>query len=125
MTPPSPRRTLVVLLTVGEDAAERCSAGLTIAAAAASGGAAVSLWLSGDAVWLAVPGRAAAFDLAHSAPLDGVLDLLLGVGSVTVAEQSALRRELRREDVIAGIRFAGASAYAEEVLAPETQALVF
>ena len=72
------RRSLVVKVTVGEDARERCSEGFTVAAAAASAGADVSLWLSGEAVWLATPGRAAGFDLAHAAPLDGILDLMLG-----------------------------------------------
>jgi predicted peroxiredoxin len=72
------RRSLVVKVTVGEDARERCGEGFTVAAAAASAGADVSLWLSGEAVWLATPGRAAGFDLPHSAPLDGILDLLLG-----------------------------------------------
>jgi predicted peroxiredoxin len=125
MAPLSSRRPLVVLLTVGQDAAERCSAGLTIAATAASAGATVSLWLSGDAVWLALPGRAAAFDLPHTAPLDGVLDLLLGAGTVTVAELSARRRGVAEGDLIDGIRIAGAAAYVEEVGAPDVQALVF
>ncbi len=119
------RRSLVVKLTIGDDAAERCSEGFTTAAAAASAGADVSLWLTGEAVWLATPGRAAAFDLPHAAPLDGLLDLVLGAGRVTVCEQCAARRGLHLEDLVPGVQQAGATAYVEEILTPHTQALVF
>lgn len=125
MPPVTSGRSLVVLVTVGEDAPERCSAGFTIAGAAASSGATVSLWLSGEAAWLAAPGRAAAFGLPHAAPLDAVLDLLLGAGSVTVAEMSAARRGLGEDDLIPGVRLAGAVAYVDEILTPDVQSLVF
>ncbi len=125
MAPSTSRRALVVLLTVGEDAAERCSAGFTIAAAAASAGVAVSVWLSGEAAWLATPDRAASFVVPHSAPLDGMLDLLVGAGSVTVAEMSAARRRIVEDDLIPGVRIAGASSYVDEILQPDSQSLVF
>jgi predicted peroxiredoxin len=125
MAPSTSRRSLVVLVTVGEEAAERCSAGFTIAAAAASAGASVSLWLSGEAAWLATPGRAATFALPHSAPLDGVLDLLLGAGFVTVAEMSAARRSIGEDDLIPGVRLSGAASYVDEILRTDTQSLVF
>src|SRR5690242_3828646 len=121
MAPSTSRRSLVVLVTVGEEAAERCSAGFTIAAAAASAGASVSLWLSGEAAWLATPGRAASFALPHAAPLDGVLDLLLGAGSVTVAEMSAARRSISEDDLIPGVRLAGAGSYVDEILQADAQ----
>ncbi|MDP9319087.1 MAG: DsrE family protein [Actinomycetota bacterium] len=124
MEPSKGRRSLVVKVTVGEDAPERCSEGFTIAAAAASAGADVSLWLSGDAVWLATPGRAAGFDLAHAAPLDGMLDLLLGAGTVTVCHQCATRRGIALADLIPGIEMAGASSYVDEILRPDTQVVV-
>jgi predicted peroxiredoxin len=85
----------------------------------------VSLWLTGDAVWLATARGAGAVDLPHAAPLDGLLDLLLGAGSVSVTELAARRRGLTESDLIAGVRIAGASSYVEEILAPDTQALVF
>ena len=44
-------------------------------AKAVAAGATVSLWLTGEAVWFAVPGRAEAFELPHAAPL---ADLLTG-----------------------------------------------
>ena len=119
------RRSLVVKVTVGEDARERCSEGFTVAAAAASAGAEVSLWLSGEAVWLATPGRAAGFDLAHAAPLDGILDLMLGAGSVTVCHQCATRRGLVIADFVPGVELAGASSYVEQILGPDTQVVVY
>ena len=125
MAESSSRRSLVVLVTVGSDAPERCSAGFTIAAAAASAGVAVSLWLSGEATVLATPGGAGSFSLPHAAPLDGVLDLLLGAGTVTVAEMSAARRGLADADLLPGVHIAGATSYVDEILAPDTQALVF
>jgi predicted peroxiredoxin len=119
------RRSLVVKVTVGTEAKERCSEGFTVAAAAASAGADVSLWLSGDAVWLATPGYAAGFDLPHSAPLDGILDLLLGAGAVTVSLQCATRRGLVAADFVRGVELAGASSYVDEILRSETQVVVY
>ncbi len=119
------RRSLVVKVTVGDDARERCSEGFTVAAAAASAGAEVSLWLAGEAVWLATPGRAAAFDLMHAAPLDAILDLLLGAGSVTVCDQCAGRRGLALADFVPGVELAGASSYVEQILEPHAQVVVY
>ena len=50
-------RALVVKVTCGAEAPERCNQGFTVAATAAAAGSAVDLWLTGDAAWLAVPGR--------------------------------------------------------------------
>ena len=125
MTPSAGRRSLVVTITAGEEAPERCSQGFTVAAAATSAGADVSLWLAGEAVWLVTPGRAAAFDLPHTAPLDGLLDLLLGAATVTVSATSAARRDLGDGDFLPGVRIAGAASYVEEILRPDTQAVTF
>ncbi len=118
-------RPLVVKITAGAEAPERCSQGFTVAAAAVSVGAQVSVWLTGEAVWLAVPGRAAAFTLAHAAPLDTVLELLLLSGRVTVCTQCAARRELSQEDLLAGVVVAGSASYVEEILGERTQAVVY
>jgi predicted peroxiredoxin len=124
MVPSSPRP-LVVKLTVGEDSAEQCNAGLTVAAAATSAGAQVSLWLTGESVWLATIDRDAGVDLPHAAPLDGLLDLLLGSARVTVSAQCAARRGLDESSFVPGVRLAGAASYVEEILAPDAQAVVF
>ena len=63
-------RTLVVKATAGSDAPERCAQAFTVAATAVAGGVPVSLWLTGESAWFALPGRAATFELPHSAPLE-------------------------------------------------------
>ena len=120
-----PLRTLVVKATAGQDAPERCSQAFTVAAAAAAAGAPVSLWLTGESAWLALPGRAAAFELPHSAPLDGLLEGVLAAGTVTVCTQCAARRGITGADVLPGVRIAGAAAFVEESLAEGAQALVY
>ena len=58
-------RTLVVKLTSGADAPERCAQAFTVAATAVASGVEVSLWLTGEASWLALPGRAEEFSLTN------------------------------------------------------------
>lgn len=118
-------RALVVKLTAGAEAAERCAQAFTVAATAAAGGASVSLWLTGEASWFALPGRAETFELPHSAPLPDLLAVLLETGRVTLCTQCAARREITAGDVLDGIRIAGAAAFVEESLAEGTQALVY
>jgi predicted peroxiredoxin len=119
------RRALVVKVTAGAEAPERCSQGFTVASTAASSGTPVSLWLTGDSVWLATPGRAAEFELPHAAPLDQLLDLVIELGQVTVCTQCAARRELTETDLVKGVRIAGAASYVEEILQPDVQAIVY
>lgn len=119
------KRTLVVKVTAGSDAPERCAQAFTVAATAIAAGATVSLWLTGESSWFSLPGRAAEFDLPHSAPLTELLDTVLNGGSVTLCTQCAMRRQITDVDVIAGIRIAGAAAFVEECLADGTTALVY
>ena len=67
-------RKLVVKVTCGAEDPERCNQAFTVSAAAVAAGAEVSLWLTGEAAWFAVPGRAESFELPLAAPL---ADLLL------------------------------------------------
>ena len=53
-----PPRTLVIKVTAGKDEPERSGQALNVAAAALASGVAVSLWLTGEAAWFALPGRA-------------------------------------------------------------------
>jgi predicted peroxiredoxin len=122
---PTHGRRLVVKVTAGAESAERCSQGFTVAATGATAGADVSLWLTGEAVWLATPGKAAEFELPHAAPLDSLLDIVLGAGMVTVCTQCAARRSLTQSDLVDGVRIAGASSYVEEILEPGVQAIVY
>jgi len=118
-------RSLVVKATAGADSPERCAQAFTVAATAAAAGVAVSLWLTGESAWFALPGRAATFELAHSAPLDSLLAGVLAAGTVTLCTQCAARREIASADVIEGIRIAGAAVFVEECLAEGAQALVY
>ncbi len=116
---------MVVKATAGMDAPERCAQAFTVAAAAVAAGVPTSLWLTGEAVRLALPGTAASFDLAHSPDLAEILDLLLAEGSVTVCTQCADRRAIAGTDLIPGVRVAGASTFVAEVMTDGTQALVY
>jgi predicted peroxiredoxin len=114
-----------VKVTAGEDAPERCSQAFTVAAVAVASGVAVSLWLTGEAAWFALPGRAEAFVLPEAAPLADLLAAVLAGGTVTLCTQCAARRAIGPEDVLPGIRIAGAQAFVEEALRDGTQALVY
>ncbi len=112
-------------VTCGTDAPERCNQGFTVAATAAASGVPVSLWLTGEAAWLAVPGRAAELDLPLATPLPDLLDTVLASGTVTVCGQCAARRSLDVDDLVPGARIAGAPVFVEEALAEGAQALVY
>jgi predicted peroxiredoxin len=116
---------LVVKATAGLDAPERCSQAFTVAATAISAGSDVSLWLTGESAWFALPGRAAEFALPHAAPLPDLLATVLTGGQVTLCTQCAARRDIGPDDVLPGIRIAGAATFVEEVLADGAQALVY
>lgn len=116
---------LLVKVTAGADDAERCNQAFTVASAAVATGAEVSLWLTGDAAWFALPGRAAAFHLPLATPLADLLSIVLESGTVTLCTQCAARRDIGTDDVIAGIRIAGAASFVEEALVDGTQALVY
>ena len=118
-------RTLVVKVTAGTDAPERCSQAFTVAATAVAAGVEVSLWLTGESAWFALPGRAATFALPHAAPLPDLLAALLAEGRVTLCTQCAARRDIGPDDVLPGVRIAGAAVFVEEALADGAQALVY
>ena len=118
-------RPLVVKVTCGSEDAERCNQAFTVAATAAVSGAPVSLWLTGEAAWFGLPGRAEEFSLPHAAPLADLLASVIAAGQVTVCTQCAVRRGIGEGDVIPGIRVAGAALFAEEVLQDDVQALVY
>ncbi|GGM70728.1 DsrE family protein [Dactylosporangium sucinum] len=118
-------RSLVVKATAGADAPERCSQAFTVAATAVAGGVPTSLWLTGESAWFALPGRAETFELAHAAPLADLLDSILAGGTVTLCTQCAARRGIGPEDVIPGVRIAGAAVFVEEALQDDAQALVY
>src|ERR1700722_17783504 len=112
-------RSLVIKVTAGKDDPERCNQAFTVAATAVASGVRVSLWLTGESAWFGLPGRAADFSLPHAAPLAD----LLAAGTVTVCTQCAARRDIEPEDLISGIRIAGAPTFVAEIMADSAQAL--
>jgi predicted peroxiredoxin len=114
---------LVVKLTSGVEAAERCAQAFTVSSVAVASGVPVSLWLTGEASWLAVPGRAEQFALPHSAPLHELRDAVLTGGTLTLCTQCAARRDLGQDDVLPGVRLAGAALFVAEALEDGAQAL--
>jgi predicted peroxiredoxin len=118
-------RSLVLKVTAGQDDLERCNQAFTVAATAAASGVPVSLWLTGEASWFALPGRCDDLALPHSAPLAELFARILDAGTVTLCTQCAARREITEADVAAGVRIAGAATFVAEVLADGAQALVY
>jgi predicted peroxiredoxin len=118
-------RSLVVKTTSGTDRPEAANQAFTVAAAAVAAGVDVSLWLTGEAAWFALPGRADELVLAHATPLPDLLETILEGGRVTVCTQCAARRDITADQVIPGIRIAGAPVFVEEALAEGAQALVY
>lgn len=112
-------------VTAGVDGPERCSQAFTVAATAVASGLDVSLWLTGEASWFALPGRAAEFSLPHASPLADLLAAVLESGRVTLCTQCAARREIGPGDVLEGIRIAGAAVFVAEATAEGAQALVY
>src|SRR6204780_666965 len=118
-------RSLIIKVTAGKDEPERCNQAFTVASTAVASGVDVSLWLTGEATWFALPGRADDFSLPYAAPLAGLLASVLARGTVTICPQCAARRDITPQDVIAGVRIAGAATFVAEVVADDAQALVY
>src|ERR1700736_7036304 len=112
-----PERSLVIKVTAGQDDPERCNQAFTVAAAAVASGVPVSLWVTGESAWFGLPGRAADFSLPHAAPLADLLAGVLTAGTVTVCTQCAARRDIQPDDLISGIRIAGAPPFRAELSA--------
>jgi predicted peroxiredoxin len=91
------QRGLVIKCIAGIEDAERCAQAFTVAATAVASGISTSLWLTGDASWFALPGKAQEFELPHAAPL---------------------------ADLLAAI-IAGAASFLAEIIEPDVQALVY
>ncbi len=122
--PPTSRQ-LIIKLTAGIESPEKLSQAFTVAATAVASGAGVSLWLTGESAWLALPGRAEAFSLPHAADLADLRDAVIAGGALTVCSQCAARRDLTQADLLPGTLVRGSAAFVEEVLADGAQALVY
>lgn len=116
---------LVIKLASGAAEAERVAQAFSVASTALAAGLNVSFWLTGEASWFAIPGRAEEFSLPHSAPLHELLATLIENGTVTLCTQCAVRRNIQEGDQIKGIRIAGSATFVEEITGEATQALVY
>lgn len=122
---PTESRHLIITLTTGVEAPEKLSQGFTVAATAVASGAMVSLWLTGESAWLAIPGRAEEFSIPHAARLADLRDAVLLDGRLTVCSQCAARRNLTESDLLPRALIRGSAAFVEEVLQDGAQALVY
>jgi predicted peroxiredoxin len=122
---PDMTRSLVIKVTAGAESPERCNQAFTVAAAAVASGVGVSLWLTGESAWFALPGRAKELELPHATPLEDLLGIVLSAAQVTVCTQCAARRDITEDDLLPGIRIAGAPTFVEEITAEGVQALVY
>jgi predicted peroxiredoxin len=116
---------LVIEVTAGPDAPERCRQGFTVAVTALAAGIDVSVWLTGDAAVLALPGRAPEIQPATGTELSDLLATVLAGGQVTVSAPSAELHGLSEVDVVDGVRIGSVPAFVDEVTAESTQALVY
>ena len=91
------RRSLIVKITCGAEAAERANQGWTVAAMGIAAGAAVTVWLTGEAVWFAVPDRQPDLALPHATAVADLVETVRGAGQIRVCSQCAARRELTVE----------------------------
>ena len=121
----TPARSLVVKVTAGTEAPERLSQAFTVAATAVASGVDVSLWLTGESTWMAVPGRAEEFELPYAAPLVELRAAVIAGGRLTVCTQCAARRELTEDQLVEGAVIKGAAVFVEESLRDDAQALVY
>ncbi|MCW2599190.1 MAG: hypothetical protein JWM02_1019 [Frankiales bacterium] len=97
--------------------------GLTVASVAAASGVTVSLWLTGEAVWLVTPDRDLV--LPESPPASALLATVFAAGTITACTQCVQRRGLSAGGLLPGVRIAGAASFVAESLEDYVQALVY
>ena len=119
------QRSLLIKITCGAEAAERANQAWTVAAMGVAAGAQVSVWLTGEAVWFAVPGRQPDLQLLYATPVVELIEAVRTGGAITVCTQCAARRELVVEDLVESATIQGAASFVEAALADNVQALVY
>lgn len=123
--PADQSRALVVKITCGAEAAERANQAWTVASLALAAGAEVTVWLTGEAVWFAVPGRQPDLALPHATPVAELIEAVRTGGQLVVCSQCAARRSLTADDLIGPATIAGAAVFVEAILSPGARALVY
>ncbi len=125
MSTPISTRSLIIKLTCGAEAAERANQAWSVAAMGIAAGAPVTVWLTGEAVWFAVPGRQPDLALPHATPVSDLVETVRTGGRIVVCTQCAARRELTEDDLVDMATIAGAASFVEAALADGVQALVY
>jgi predicted peroxiredoxin len=118
-------RSLLIKITCGAEAAERANQAWTVAAMGVAAGASVSVWLTGEAVWFAVPGRQPDLELRYATPVADLLETVRLGGAITVCTQCAARRELGEADLVESATIQGAASFVEAALGDNVRALVY
>jgi predicted peroxiredoxin len=118
-------QSLLIKITCGAEAAERANQAWMVAAMGVAAGASVSVWLTGEAVWFAVPGRQPDLQLPYATPVAELVETIRLGGAITICTQCAARRELAEADLIESATIRGAASFVEEALADNVRALVY
>lgn len=118
-------RSFVIKLTCGAEAAERANQAWTVAAAGVAAGLAVTVWLTGEGVWFAVPGRQPDLELPFATPVADLVETVRTAGRIVVCTQCAARRDLTESALLPGVTIAGAASFVEAALAADTRSLVY
>ena len=116
---------LIIKLTCGAEAPERANQAWTVAAAGVVAGVSVTVWLTGDGVWFAVPGQQPDLELPFATPVAELVETVRGSGRIVVCTQCAARRDLTESRLLPGVTIAGAASFVEEVLTADGRALVY
>ena len=125
MSIPDQLRPLLVKITCGAEAPERANQGWTVAAMGLAAGSDVTVWLTGEAVWFAVPDRQPDLALPHATPVAELVETVRAGGQIRVCSQCAARRELTGADLVDGAVIAGAAQFVEAALGDRVQALIY
>jgi predicted peroxiredoxin len=118
-------RSLLIKITCGAEAPERANQAWTVAAMGIAAGASVSVWLTGEAVWFAVPGKQPDLELPYATPVAELIETVRVGGTITVCTQCAARRELMVEDLVESATIQGSASFVEAALADNVQALIY
>jgi predicted peroxiredoxin len=116
---------IVIKLIAGKEDPERLSGALSVASSAIASELDVSLWLTSEASWFALPGRVDELSLPHSPDLGELFQLVVDNGRVTLCTQCAARRGITEDEVIDGVEIKGSASFVEEIMSEGTQALVY
>ncbi|MCB0917987.1 MAG: DsrE family protein [Actinobacteria bacterium] len=119
------KRPLVLKVTVAGEAPERCVTALTVATAAVAAGTSLSLWLSGEATWLATGDPARDVVAEDSPSAMALIDGLIGKADIKVCSQCASRRGIQLGDLLRSIKIGGAATFVYEITQDHVQAVVY